>query len=103
MKTFGERILEARRKKGLTSSQLAASVGTYKSYICIIVSGAVNPPSPKLTAKLCKILDLPLVEMLTLAWWEKRPRGVTEASMGALLDGILEQRMRDARSPKEAS
>lgn len=102
MKTFGERIGEARRRKGLSLSQVAKLTNTFKGYICGISKGSLNPPSPKMTAKLCKVLDLPFSEMLTLGWWEKRPKGVSEISAAALLDGLIEQRMRDARSTKAA-
>lgn len=81
MKRFGERIKEARVRRGFDLGDLARRVGATKSYVCAIELGNQAPPSPKFVRKFSKVLDLPVGEMLALALWEKRDRQITRASM----------------------
>lgn len=85
MKSFGEVIKEARKAKGLTLAKVAHGCRSHKGYICGIESGAVNAPSPRIIPDLCRVLDLPVGRMLTLAWWEKRPKEVTREEALELL------------------
>jgi transcriptional regulator with XRE-family HTH domain len=77
MKRFGEVIKDARLAKRLTLEAVAKAIRSHKGYISGIEHGQVNPPSPKIVAKLCAKLELPFEEMLALGWWEKRPKGLT--------------------------
>lgn len=100
MKTFGELIREARKRKGWSFKELADKTSTYKSYLCGIEKGALNPPSPKMVRVLCRKLDLPIGPMLTLAHWEKRPKGVTAAELLKLLEGVItEQQQKEPETP----
>ena len=82
MKTFGQRIQEARKAKGFTLDQVAKAIKSHKGYVSGIEHGKVNAPSPKMIPPLCRKLGLPVEEMSALAWYEKRPKGV---SAGAVL------------------
>lgn len=101
MKTFGQRIHEARKAKGLTLAAIAKAIKSQKGYISGIEHGKTSPPSPKLISALCRKLDLPVDEMATLAHWEKRPKDVTHAAMIALVEAESMER-RIAASQKEA-
>lgn len=87
MQTFGQRVAAARRAKGLTLQQVARAILSHKGYVSGFEHAKVNPPSPKILRRLCRRLDLPLEEMLALAWWTKRPKGLSAAVMlGVLKD-----------------
>lgn len=83
MKTFGQRIREARHDRGWSLERCATKARMMKSFCCGIETGKLRPPTPAVVARLCKALKLPLDHMLALAWFEKRPKGV---SLGALND-----------------
>jgi transcriptional regulator with XRE-family HTH domain len=89
MKTFGQRIQEARKAKGLTLEQLAKVIKSHKGYISGIEHGKVNAPSPKMIPPMCRKLDLPLEEMAALAYWEKAPKDVTAGALLALLEDVI--------------
>jgi transcriptional regulator with XRE-family HTH domain len=91
MLTFGQRIKEARKLKGWTLEKTAKAVRSHKGYISGIENGKVKAPSPKIIPLLCSKLELPLTEMMALAWWEKRPKAVTTIAAHELLSKIREE------------
>ncbi len=86
MKTYGGILREAIKSRSLSLEKVAKAVGTYKGYISGICSRKINPPSSKLTRKLCKILDLDVSEMLARADFEKLESGVPYSAFQALLN-----------------
>lgn len=98
MKTFGETIRAARRVKAFTLERVAKACHTHKGYISGIENAKVNAPSPKVVARLCRLLDLDERRMLVLGWWEKRPKGVDlETAMRVLFE------MRQDEAPPAAA
>lgn len=91
MKTFGQRIKEARKEKGFTLDQVAKACRSHKGYISGIENAKTRPPSPKILVLLCKKLELDPEELAALAWWEKRPKGITVTSMSLLLAKFVEK------------
>jgi transcriptional regulator with XRE-family HTH domain len=91
MLTFGQRVKDARKAKGWTLERAAKAVKSHKGYISGIENGKVNAPSPKIIPLLCRHLELPLSEMLALAWWEKAPKGVTTIAAHELLSKLREE------------
>ena len=93
MKKFGEIVREAIREKRMTLLDVATGVGSFKGYISGICTGKLNPPSPKIVRKLCKVLDLDFDEMLARGAFEKLPHGLRyglleKVLVEARLDGI---------------
>jgi len=76
MQRFGEIVRAARIKKGLSLHQVASASGTFKGYICGIEHGSNPPPSPKVVAKIAKVLDLDYHELLARSAFEKLPKGL---------------------------
>lgn len=83
--TYGSIIRQAIRNKGLSLEKTAKAAGTYKGYISGICSRKTNPPSAKLTRKLCKILDLNANEMIGRAAFEKLEKGLPYAVIQGLI------------------
>ena len=78
MKTYGEIVRETRKAKAMQLQQLARKVGAPKGYISAIETGYSHPPSPKVTAKIARVLGLDNESMQILAWAEKAPKCVRE-------------------------
>ena len=76
MKTYGEIIRRARKKRELTMEQVAKEILSFKGYISGIESGKTPPPSAAITVKLCKFLNLNEEDMILLAHCEKTPKRV---------------------------
>ena len=60
---IGEKIMYARKAKGLTQTKLAEQIGVSKNAICLLENGK-NKPAPQTVVKLSAALDVP-VEMLS--------------------------------------
>lgn len=99
MKTFGQRVHAARKAKGLTLEALARAIRSHKGYISGIESGKVSAPSPKIIPLLCRRLELDPGDMAALAWWEKRPRGVTLDAAARLVDDLLAESIKSVAAP----
>ena len=84
MKTYGYVVKQKRKELGLTLEKVAKRAGTHKGYVSGIENGKVNPPSPKTTAKLARILDLDVRSLMLLAWVGKAPKAIK---------GLVEQRI----------
>ncbi len=89
MKTFGQRVQDARKAKGLTLEQLGKVIRSHKGYISGIENGKVRPPSPKMLPVLCKKLGLPVESMAALAYWEKRDKLVTASALLGVLEDVI--------------
>jgi len=91
MLKFGQRVHQARVEKRLTLDAVAKAIRSHKGYVSGIENDKVNPPSPKVVARICAKLELPFEEMLALGFWEKRPKGVTTQVMFDLLAKLRQE------------
>lgn len=71
MSSLGEIIREARKKKGLTTTEVAEMVGVSQGYISHLENNRKKNPSPENLAKLSKVLDIPLLELMGRAGYIK--------------------------------
>lgn len=78
MRDFASIVKNARANKGLTLQQLADKVGTEKGYMSGTENRKVNPPSPKITKKMAKVLGLDETELLIYAFIEKAPKEIKD-------------------------
>lgn len=62
---FGLKLKKLRKQKGLTQEKLAELAGLDYSYLNMIESGKKNP-TLKLIAKLARVLEVPLEELMKL-------------------------------------
>lgn len=76
-KRFGALVLEAREARGMSQDRVGRLIDSSKSYVSSIESGAVRPPSPRMTRRICRVLGLDYQEMLAIGWLEKRPRDLS--------------------------
>ena len=60
---IGQRIKEARKRKGLTQEKLAEEIDVAVAYVCRIENG--NPINLKRIAQISRILDVPMEYLLT--------------------------------------
>lgn len=81
MKTFGQVVKEARIRKGLTLMQAAQCLYTVKGYICMIENTDVNPPSPRMTARMARLYGLDSRELITLGFLCKAPKIIRKSIM----------------------
>ncbi len=65
--TFGQRLRELRKAKGLTQRELADIVGLNFTYLSKIENGAMQPPRGKTIAALANALDMDADELFGLA------------------------------------
>jgi len=84
MKDFGVVIREARKAKRLTLEAVAKKIGSHKGYVSGIENRKVNPPSPRITKRLCASLGLGVEDMLIRAWIQKAPVQVREILIARL-------------------
>lgn len=92
--TYGSILRQAIRDRGFSLERTAKAAGTYKGYISGICSRKNNPPSAKLTRKLCKILGLDVDQMIGRAEFEKLEGGLPYAIIQTLIteaakDGVF--------------
>ena len=66
-KEFGRYLLELRKRKALTTRNLAALSGVSQSYISHVESGRKGIPSPDILKKLSTALEVPYIEMMDMA------------------------------------
>ncbi|MCM3079577.1 helix-turn-helix domain-containing protein [Brevibacillus invocatus] len=66
-KAFGRYLLEIRKRKALTTRDLAALSGVSQSYISHVESGRKGIPSPDILKKLATALEVPYIEMMDMA------------------------------------
>jgi len=74
IETFGQIVKKARLAKGRTLDQVAHAIDGHKGHVSGFENGKIRAPSPKKIRRLCKYLGLDYQTMLSLAWWEKRPK-----------------------------
>ena len=73
MESYGSTIRRARIGKKLTLERVARACGTHKGYISGIENRQINPPRPKITKRICRVLSLPITQMIVLSCIEKAP------------------------------
>lgn len=78
MKAFGEVVKARRLFLKLTLEELARKVGTHKGYISGIENRKVSPPSPGITEKLCKALEIGVEGMMLRGWAQKAPKRIRD-------------------------
>lgn len=67
----GQRIREARERRGLSLQELADAVGCAKSYLSSIETGKRNLPGDEVLARIEQLLELPTGVLVHAARWEK--------------------------------
>lgn len=67
---LGNYIKEAREEKGISQRELAKRINVDNALISKIEKGKVNKPNYLTLVKLCKELDLDLIDLLNLAKYE---------------------------------
>ncbi|MAX35780.1 MAG: transcriptional regulator [Gimesia sp.] len=109
--TFGERIRELRKAKGLTLRELAPKVEVGFSYLSRIENGKLNYgdyPSESLIHRLAQVLDASEDELLILA--EKIPERIKQRVfehpnefrvLAELSDQQLQQLVANIHNPKQ--
>ena len=101
MKTFGERVREARKARGWSLERCATKARMGKSFCSEIETGKRRAPDPAITRRLCKALGLPAAEMIALAFWEKRPKELSPGQLLRLLEDVVTaEQLTEPRSPK---
>lgn len=73
---YGMVLRRRRMAKSLTLEDVAQKVGTHKGYLSGIENDQVRPPSPAITRRLCKALDMDFRSMVMRSWAEKAPKAV---------------------------
>jgi transcriptional regulator with XRE-family HTH domain len=89
MRRFGELIREARHARGWSLQECAHRAGTFKGYLCQVETGILPAPSVRVVKRLCRTLGLLSSEMITIAYWEKRPKGLSPAFLIRMLEGLV--------------
>ena len=69
--TFGNRLKELRKRKGLTLKALADIIGSSKGYLSGIEHGKVNPPSDKFVRRIARAVGAQETDLLRLAYYDK--------------------------------
>jgi transcriptional regulator with XRE-family HTH domain len=85
--TFGQRVQEARKRRGLSLQVLAARVGCSSPYLCWIEMGKVNPPRPPLIRRLSACLGFDETQALLQAYLEKCPDPVRRRAGAGRVSG----------------
>jgi transcriptional regulator with XRE-family HTH domain len=73
LQTFGSRVKELRKARGMTLEEVAQKVGTHKGYVSGIELGRVRPPSAKFVSKFARVFSIDERELHRLACVEKAP------------------------------
>jgi transcriptional regulator with XRE-family HTH domain len=66
MNTFGQKLRELRRSKGVTQRELAAKVAVDFSYISKIENDRLPPPAADTIMRICEALSIPPDELLAM-------------------------------------
>lgn len=74
--TFGQRLREIRKSKGLSQKELAGKVGVDFTYLSKVENARMSPPSEKTILAIAKALDADSDELLALA--NKIPSDLTK-------------------------
>lgn len=67
MTSFGDKLRELRKQNNLTQRELAKRISTDFTYISKLENNRGSPPSEKTILKMCKVLNVPHQELLSLA------------------------------------
>ena len=66
MSTFGQKLRELRRSKGVTQRELAGKVDVDFSYISKIENDRLPPPAADTIIRICEALSIPPDELLAM-------------------------------------
>lgn len=105
-KDFASMLKDARLSWQLSITDLAKKADVEKSYLSGIERGMVNPPSPRVTRRLVKVLGLDRREMLVHAWIAKADKEIRDiVRMGALaaLESLRDEEETEQRKKAAAS
>jgi len=78
LQSFGSRVKELRKARGMTLEEVARKVGTHKGYVSGIERRRVRPPSEKFVTRFARALSVDERELHRLAWVEKAPLQIKE-------------------------
>jgi transcriptional regulator with XRE-family HTH domain len=78
MKTYGQVIKERRERIHMTMERLAKKAGTHKGYVSGIESHKIAPPSPKVSKRFARVLNIPADTLILLAHCEKAPKEIRD-------------------------
>ncbi len=73
IQTFGSRLKELRKARGMTLEKVARGAGTTKGYLSWIERGRFQPPSGKFVTRIARFFSVDRRELLRLAYLEKAP------------------------------
>jgi transcriptional regulator with XRE-family HTH domain len=76
MESFGHKLRETRRLRGISQRELADKVGVDFSYISKLENDRLPPPAADTIVKICEVLDVPSDELLAVTG--KMPTDVKE-------------------------
>ncbi len=95
--TFGQRLRELRKAKGMNQKELADKVGIDFTYLSKLENDAVKRPSPHVLHRLSEALDVPYEELMRLAGYRVPGESDTApaAAIGAALFADLTEDERD--------
>ena len=92
MKTFGEYVREKRKTAKLTAGAVARRLGLNMQYLCKIEADKTPPPSPRVIARLARILKADAEVLLLMAYARKAPKPIS-ATVGRLFRAEIDQRI----------
>ncbi|MCU0726455.1 MAG: LexA family transcriptional regulator [Planctomycetes bacterium] len=78
MATFADHLREARRRSGLTQTDLAERAGLTGSYISLLESGKKPPPSDRVLSRLSRALGVPESDLAEVAHLDRTPEDVRQ-------------------------
>lgn len=67
MSSLGEKIKEARKNKGLTTTQLAEMIDVSQGYISHLENNRKKNPSPEILQKIANVLEIPQTDLMIKA------------------------------------
>jgi len=73
LQSFGSRVKELRKARGMTLEEVARAVGTHKGYVSGIELGRVRPPSARFVTRFARAFSVDEKELHRLACVEKAP------------------------------
>lgn len=102
MEDFAAHLVEARKRAGLTQTQLASAAGLTPSYLSFIENRKKPPPSDAVCLRLATALELPAEALLERAHLERAPKELRarvqdltsslhreQSSVRSFLEGLL--------------
>jgi AcrR family transcriptional regulator len=92
LQTFGSRVKELRKARGMTLEEVARRVGTHKGYVSGIELRRVRPPSERFVTKFARVFSVDEKELHRLACVEKAPPQIREELIRAFWPEVVRRR-----------